>query len=276
MTITAWLNDATRQLSTSGVLTARLDAKILLSDVLMKDTSWILTYPDTTLSRPELSKLNNLLKKRTNHEPLAYLRGKSEFYGHEFIITPSVLQPRPESEAIIDELKDVMQDGTFPTALSNVVRIADVGCGSGALGIAAALEIANSSVYLLDIDQLAVNVAKMNVDLFTLKISVILSDLLDNAPPEIDVLLCNLPYVPDDYAIDKSTTYEPEIALFGGKDGLNIYRKLFKQVQNRSSRPLLIITESFPFQHQKLRQIAKNAHYTEEKTNDFVQVFRSS
>ena len=130
-----------------------------------------------------------------------------------------------------------------------------------------------SRVELLEIDKKAAKVAKINVDKFTLEISVILSDLLSNSSQDNDVLLCNLPYVPDDYQINTSAMREPRLAIFGGPDGLDLYRKLFKQVKLLSQQPLYILTESLPPQQAVLEGIALDHAYRLWQKDDFIQVF---
>lgn len=267
MTIENWLRTGTTHLGQAGIETARLDALILLEDVLKKDRAWLLANPATEISPAIHGVLKKVLSRRVQHEPLAYIRGKAEFYGRDFVITPAVLQPRPESEAMIEELKTLPNLGTQP-------RIADVGCGSGALGITAALELPNSAVTLLDIDRQALQIAQTNVDKFTINTTVRRQNLLLNDPSRYDVLLCNLPYVPDDYPINDSAAYEPPVALFGGQDGLNLYRSLFSQVAATHSEVLYILTESLPSQHDALAGIAKRNHYDLVTKNDFIQVFR--
>jgi release factor glutamine methyltransferase len=276
MTIHEWLRQASHDLETAGIETARLDTLILLEDCLTQGRAWLLAHQDAQLSAEQVGLLKKLLKRRAMHEPLAYVRGRCEFYNHEFVLTPSVLQPRPESEAFIELLKELAQDSRLESSGTHGIRITDVGTGSGALGITAALEIANSHVELLEIDPKAVKVAKTNVDKFTLNISVIASDLLTNSEQDTDILLCNLPYVPDDYKINRAALHEPALAIFGGTDGLEIYRRMFDQTQKRKFKPLFILTEAFAFQHDDLQKIAASAGYRLIKTDDFVQAFERS
>jgi HemK-like putative methylase len=151
-----------------------------------------------------------------------------------------------------------------------------VGTGSGALGITAKLELPGASVELLDLDQEALGVAKTNVDLFTLDISVIQTDLLKGSSSNYDVLLCNLPYVPDDYEINTAALHEPRLAIFGGPDGLDLYRKLFKQTRNESSEVLYILTEALPYQHEQLQQIASQHGFSLAGAEGFIQIFEKS
>ncbi len=268
MTANNWLAVATRQLEEAGIGTARLDALVLLEDVAGIDRAKLLAEPDTKISSQQQRRLKNLLMKRARHEPLAYVRGHTEFYGRRFVITAAVLEPRPESETMIDLLKRLPRLPPKP-------RIADVGTGSGALGITAKLEWPEARVELLELDPKALKIAKMNVDLFTLSASVIKSDLLKHSRQQNDILLCNLPYVPDGFHINQAALREPRIAIFGGSDGLDLYRRLFQQVAKLADQPLYILTEALPPQHDVLQQIAQQHGYTQIKNEDFIQVFEN-
>lgn len=254
-------------LNQAGIGTARLDTLILLEKVTKFDRAKLLAQPDTKLTSAELAKLKKLLSRRADHEPMAYILGQTEFYGRQFVITRDVLVPRPESETMIDELLSLQNLGTQPI-------IADVGTGSGALGITAQLELPHSRVDLVDIDQQALKVAQMNVDKFTLPIKVLKGDLLTSTTQAYDVLLCNLPYVPDDFHINTAATKEPRQAIFGGKDGLDIYRKLFAQLQNKQNWPLYFLSEALPTQHDSLQKLAEEIGFQQVKKNDFIQVFK--
>lgn len=267
MTVHKWLQDNRAHLAGAGIDTPRLDCLVLLEDTLQKDRGWLLAHPETEISAAQVAILKKLLSQRAQHVPLAYLRGKAEFYGREFVVSPAVLVPRPESEAMIDELKQLADLGVQPL-------IADVGCGSGALGITAALELPNSSVALLDIDKKALSIAKINVDKFTIKAMVRHQDLLAKDQTPYTALLCNLPYVPDDYPVNQAAHHEPHRALFGGSDGLDVYRQLFAQVAQRTEKVLYILTESLPAQQSELARIAEHNHYAQLRKNDFIQVFR--
>ncbi|HSW85121.1 MAG TPA: HemK/PrmC family methyltransferase [Candidatus Saccharimonadales bacterium] len=282
MTVNEWLATAKNNLDAAGIPTARLDSLILLEDTTAIDRVQLLANPNLVLKPNIVKKLNLLLNQRSKYEPLAYIRGKSEFYGRSFKINKNVLQPRPESEAMIDLLKTLCNK-LFPYNNAKIGRnnannnlwLADVGSGSGILGITAKLEVPDLSVDLLEIDIKALKLAKFNVDIYTPNIGLILSDLLHSTSREYDILLANLPYVPDDYTINKSAEYEPEIALFGGQDGLDVYRKLFKQIERLNKRPLYILTESMPFQHLKLTNIARKYKYKLASNVDYIQEFRA-
>jgi release factor glutamine methyltransferase len=273
-TLGQWLQESTRQLTSAGIITAWLDTLVLTEYIVKHDRAWICAHPEVKLSTQETGCLKKLLKRRAKHEPIAYIRGRQEFYGREFVITPAVMQPRPESESFIESLQNVLENDLKHMYSQRSLRIADIGCGSGVLGIIAALTFPLCQVTLLDIDPEALKVAKTNVDIFTLNISTIKSNLLRNAPKKYDILLCNLPYLPDDYKINKAAAYEPKQALFGGTNGLQIYRSLFKQVSNLPKKPLFILTESLKFQHAEMSDIAQQVRYQLHETNGLVQAFR--
>lgn len=266
MTTSEWLILATEELEIAGIGTARLDCLVLLENVLGIDRAKILAEPNTEMLSKDVAKLAKLLNRRVTHEPLSYILGTTEFYGNNFVITPAVLEPRPESETMIDLLK------TLPDLPKNT-HLADVGTGSGALGITAKLERPKWAVELLEIDDKALKIAQTNVDKYTIDISVIQSDLLANSGQANDILLCNLPYVPDDYQINLAAGQEPPLAIFGGPDGLDLYRKLFEQIEELPKRPLYLLCESLPPQHEELQNIARQSGYKLRQTDDFIQVF---
>jgi release factor glutamine methyltransferase len=267
MKVDDWLRRSGHKLQQAGIGTARLDALVLLEDVTKVARAKLLAEPERELAAAKLAKLQKLLNMRVQHVPLAYVRGKTEFYGREFVISPAVLEPRPESETMIDMLKALPDLPPKPC-------MADVGAGSGALGITAKLELPQLAVDLLEVDSKALKVTRTNVDKFTLKLNVVKSDLLDSAEGKYDVLLCNLPYVPDDYQINTAAVHEPRLAIFGGPDGLDVYRKLFEQLNSLPWRPLYLLLEALPPQHAALQAIATKAGYELVEINDFIQLFR--
>lgn len=275
MMLQQFLGDIQQQLERADVSTARLDCLVLLEHVLSKNRAYLLAYPELEINNTQVRHVQKLINQRARHMPLAYIIGKTEFYGREFIITPAVLEPRPESENIIDVLK-VLANKHYNSAQENI-RIIDVGTGSGALGITAALEIPGSQVILTDIDEAALDIARQNCQHFELDIPCTVNDLLApaaNLETNFDIVLANLPYVPNDYQINKAALHEPTRAIFGGLDGLDLYRRMFVQLQQLTDlKPSHILTESLPFQHEALSAIAKKQGYTEILNDDFIQLF---
>ncbi|MCL2002205.1 peptide chain release factor N(5)-glutamine methyltransferase, partial [Candidatus Saccharibacteria bacterium] len=160
MTIGDWVADAERTLARAGVLSARLDAELLLATAIglesgkATDRSHVHAIFNRDLDTGTLELANNLLERRANREPLAYIVEKKEFYGRDFAVTSAVLIPRPETETIIEIVK------LLP--LKNP-RIADIGTGSGAIGITLALEIPEAKITLGDISSAALEVTSYNM-----------------------------------------------------------------------------------------------------------------
>jgi len=272
MTAEAWLKATSKKLNDAGVGTAQLDSLVLLEDESGKDRGWLLAHPEFTLQGPSLQKLNTKVMRRTEHEPLAYIRGFTEFYGRRFIVSQSVLEPRPESEAMIDLLKELV-----PRLTKNPVVI-DIGTGSGALGITAKLELPATEVIATDIDPNCVKIARQNAEHLGTKLDFIEGDLLEpivnlDSNASRLIYLANLPYVPTDWQVNSSAALEPQIALYGGVDGLDVYRRLFKQIDKQKKRPKFVLTESMPPQHQTLAEIASQSGYSLTKTQDFIQLY---
>ncbi len=238
---------------------------MLLEDVLNTNRTQILARSDRSLTEVEYKTLTALIQKRAQHIPLAYIRGKTEFYGRDFIISSAVLEPRPESETMIEMLKSL--------SLPEPPAILDVGTGSGALGITAALEIPGSSLGLLDIDAAALAVAAQNAARYNVAAHLYENDLLTAIDDHFDIMLCNLPYVPNDFQINTAASHEPAIAIFGGPDGLDLYRRLFEQLAAQHNKPVYILTESLPTQHAQLQDIASQAGFRQSRVDDFIQLF---
>ena len=276
MKIEGWLKDATEKLRTIGIGSARLDSLILLEDELGRDRAWLLAHPETILQGSTLKKLNKKLARRVKHEPLAYIRGFTEFYGRKFKVNKRVLEPRPESETMIDLLRKLAESGEL-RAESYIV---DIGTGSGALGITAALELHNHNVDLYDIDASCLAVARHNAHMHELHLHCYKRDLLNRPVRSYDILLTNLPYVPDNWQINPAAAREPKSAIFGGKDGLDVYRRLFDQLNSSKGRTLrevrYVFTEALPPQHQRLAKIAEEAGYKMLKSQDFIQLFQNA
>ncbi len=273
------------RLKQAGISSARLDSLILLEDMLHKDRAWILAHPEVDIASNQVRKLRRKLERRATHVPLAYIRGHSEFYGRKFKVNRHVLEPRPESETMIELLKQLVDSGqlivdskkpmskNYKLKTINFFAVADIGTGNGAIGITAALEIPRSRVDLYEISSGALAVAKHNVHLHELRLHARKMHLLSRPLLPYDVILANLPYVPDHWKINEAAMAEPRIAIFGGPDGLDVYRKLFHQLQRFTWKPRYVLTESLPPQHDNLTEIAKNHSFKLYKSQDFIQIF---
>jgi release factor glutamine methyltransferase len=266
MTVGDFLTDTTKTLTQAGVKTARLDCLILLEDTLGMERASIIAHPEAVLNDKDAQMLSVAITKRAQHIPLAYIRGSVMFYGRKFIVSEHVLVPRPETEAIIDLVK--------PLPLETTARIADIGTGSGCIGITIALELPFTSVTLYDIDDQALETARKNSEqLGARNVSIAPLNVLEALPEACNVIVTNLPYVPEKYPINKAASFEPALALFSGPDGLGHYRALWGQLGEATNKPQYVIAESLPNQHHIMAQLARNSGYVLEKTDDFIQLF---
>jgi len=159
MNISDWLTKNTKKLEKAGVGTARLDCLVLLEDATGKDRTYLLAHPQTTAKGSTFRKLDGWVERRAKHEPLAYIRGKTEFYGRDFIVNKHVLVPRPESETMIELALKVI-GGRIQ--VSDDIQVIDVGTGSGALAITMKLEFPKIDVFATDIDPKCLAVALQN------------------------------------------------------------------------------------------------------------------
>jgi len=277
MTIQQALSQTFRKLRTEKLDTASLDAEVLLSWVLKKSKEYLFTYPEKKLTRRQIKKLKVLATRRRKTEPIAYLVNHKEFYGLDFYINKNVLIPRPETEMIIDEVvmslrggrrrRTTKQSRLLSSACNDSLAIADIGTGSGAIIISLARTLSPNTYHLTpityyatDISSAALKVAKKNAITHGVKINFKRGNLFEPIKNKaIDILTANLPYLTEQEissAKNSSLAYEPKGALAGGKDGLQLYEELFKQVTADQNQPKLIIVEIGHRQAQAAKKLA--------------------
>lgn len=270
-TITSWLKENTDRLKKAGVASARLDVTVLLEEVLQKDRAWLAAHSDEEINQEDLRKLNGFVTQRERRVPLAYILGSKEFYGRSFLVNKDVLIPRPESEAIIELLKEVTG------IVDDVNTVIDIGTGSGCLAITVKKELPDVHVTGIDISDRALKVARKNARLHTAQIQWKKMDIQKEFPkmPKTRpyIVVANLPYVPKKLITSEEITKEPPIALFSGSDGLDHYRMFWQQISTLKNKPFAILTESLISQHQQLESLGKSAGYSREKTTDLIQQF---
>lgn len=240
------LVDAGTRLSAAGSESARLDAEVLLAHVLGVDRSVLAAHPEAVLATGQLDTFEERLRRREQGEPVAYIRGLKEFYGVAVTVDPRVLIPRPESEAIVELALDCISatlTGGRRSSAAGPYRVWDVGTGSGAIPVAIALELRRRRYgdavryFVSDISTDARAVATINVvshglaELFEFAAG----DLLDVTPAPTgptDLLTANLPYIPSGMLpqLPVAASFEPALALDGGRDGLDVIRRLLPRL----------------------------------------------
>lgn len=220
----------------------RLDALTLLEATLRKPRAWIAAFGEHPLSSDDAVAFEALCERRASGVPTAYLLGSAGFYGHEFAVDERVLVPRRESEHLVDEALAFLGD--------RAGDVLDVGTGSGAIACSIAAA-SRARVYATDISDSAVAVASENVRRLHLDERCIVArgDLVQPfAGRQFDVVVANLPYVPsgDVPQSPDPVSFEPRLALDGGTDGLDVYRRLLRSLPAALKPEALVLLEAAP------------------------------
>ena len=234
------LTEATRQLADVGASSPRLDAEVLLAHVLGIGRTGVLAHPDAPVGDGSASSYQALITRRVAGEPVAYLRGIQEFHGLALAVDGRVLIPRPETEQLVDlgfeRIREILTGAPRPAEATEVL-VWDVATGSGAVVVALAILLRRrgylDDVRLLasDISSEALAVAVENAVAHGVadRLELLQGDLLDvPGRMPVDLLLANLPYVPTDVVatLSPEVRAEPRLALDGGPDGMDVYRRL--------------------------------------------------
>ncbi len=267
-----WIAEASRQLEAVGINSHLLDAEIILAHTLRKNRTYLHAHQEELLEPRDIEVANARLRLRLDRVPIAYIIGHKEFYGRSFKVTPSTLIPRPETETIIDSVKELVSQSSL---LADKVRLVDVGTGSGCIGITIKLECPELDVTLIDISQPALRIAKINSQLLKANIKTLKSDLLSDYPFKANIVVANLPYVDDNWEfLSPELRHEPSIALYAKQQGLALIFKLLDQSIDKLDHSGYIVLEADPSQHSKIIDYAKKYKLLEYKSEDFCLVLQ--
>lgn len=250
-------------LRSRGVQSPRLDAELLLAKVLAMPRLHLYLAHDRPLTEPELAALRPLVARRGNREPLSWIVGERDFHGIKLTIEPGVLDPRPDTETLVEAaLAEIPLQDVTP------VYVADIGCGSGAVGLAIAVARPQVRLYAVDADDTAIRVTKANVARLGLgeRVAVLKGDLLAPIPAArpIDWVVSNPPYIATGEIAGlqpEVSVHEPRRALDGGTDGLVIVRRLIHDATTRARRGVLV--EIGHDQAPRVFDLFRRAGYTE-------------
>ena len=233
------LKDALAQgielLEKASVPSPRLTAEVLLMHAVHCDRAHLHAHPERELSDSEWVHYGRYLNERLQGKPTQYITGRQEFWGMEFLVNPSVLIPRPETEHVVEAALELAR-AHFPPG--GDCRIADVGTGSGCIAVALASELPHATIYALEQSPEALETARQNARWLGVKnqITFLQSDLLEidsvEALPQLEMVACNPPYVAerDQSKVQAEVrNFEPHAAVFAGESGQEAYRKLIPQ-----------------------------------------------
>ena len=258
-TVGALVKRASEILKSRGIKSARLDAELLLAHALgFKDRVKLYSEFDKPLTDEEVENYRQLIIRRAKGEPVAYITGKKEFFGFTFRVEKGVLIPRPETELLVEIVYEYLKDKEGKT-------VVDVGTGSGCIAISLCKLLgAKHRFYGIDISKIALEVAEKNRKILGCKnVTFFQSDLLEKVDFPVDVVVSNPPYVPlNDAELEESVKkFEPAVALFGGKDGLDIIRRLVEESYKKLNNGGLIAVEVGKGQSEKVKELFKGVGF---------------
>lgn len=220
------------RLQAAGIANAHREALWILEHALEVSSLYLKVHPHDSPDADRMGTAINLIARREAREPLQYLLGSQEFYGREMIVGPEVLIPRPESELLVEHIRNRL--GKEQSAL-----VIDVGTGSGCLAVTVAAELSEARVIGIDRSAEALHIARMNAERYQVSgrihwvVGDVLSPLLSlNLEGTVGAIIANLPYISHsewDALPPDVKEYEPRLALDGGPDGLSVYRRLLGQ-----------------------------------------------
>ncbi len=209
--------------SGKGVDNPRLDAEVLLSHILCRDRLYLYVHYDQPLSVEELAAFRECVRKRAARVPVAYITGEKEFFGLTFSVSPAVLVPRPETELLVETVVKRLAGKSAP-------RIVDLGAGSGAITVSVLTQLPQATAVAVDISAAALAVAQTNAKRHAVaeRVEWKQGDFWQPVSGLFDAIVSNPPYIPaaDVRALAPEVQNEPVLALDGGLDGLDYYRRL--------------------------------------------------
>ena len=270
-TVQEVLRSGAAYLEARGIDAARSSMQSLMAHVLGKTRTWLYLHMDDVLSEDVLAPLRELLRKRGQGTPLQHLLGVVEFFRRNFRTDGRALIPRPETEELVEMT-------LARTPRREGLRVLDMGCGSGVIGITLALELRELQplVVMADISPAALDLALENATTLGARVQTYTSDLFSAwlpteseedtriMPPEsFDVILANLPYVPEGEEVAAEVRHDPARALYGGADGLDIIRRFVPEALQRLSPGGLIALEVGHDQGEAVCELMREAGYVD-------------
>ena len=258
------LSEGARRLRAANVEAPRRNVMWMLEEVLSCSRSQLVAYPDQPVPADQVRRLDALLERRCQHEPLQYILGHTVFYGLHLAVTPAVLIPRPETEEVVEKALHLLKPIKAP-------RFLDVGTGSGCIALALKHERQDAEAHACDVSKAALEVAAANAKRHAADVHFFLADALqDNfprrAPRGLDLLISNPPYLARDEGRSLSPNvyeYEPHRALFAGDDPLLFYRTLIQHAHRLLSRGGWLVFETHAQHGAAVAQLLAEANFAD-------------
>lgn len=227
-------------------------AKMLLSSYLDVNPLELLTILDKEVDSNIEKLYKSSLEALKENKPIQYVIGNVNFYGLKFIVNKNVLIPRFETEELVEQVVEYTKDLN-----KDKIKILDLGCGSGAIGLTLKSILKDSEVTLTDISKEALEIAKLNANNLNLDVTFIESDWFSNVKLEkYDIIVSNPPYIRTDEEIEEIVkNNEPSLALYGGVDGLDCYRKILANIKSYLNNKFLIAFEIGESQKEEIYDI---------------------
>lgn len=260
MQLNKLLSEAIISLDRAAVLTPDLDARILLQYAAKISQEVIYLNPHLEISQEIVDFYNQLIDRRIRHEPVAKIIGSKSFWKSDFIVNNNVLDPRPDSEVIIESALKLFPNKSYP------LNFLDLGSGSGCLLLSLLLEFVQAKGIASDISLDALSITKQNANVLNLenRIFYIQQNWSDALIGKFDLVVSNPPYIPSleiNSLADDVRIYDPILALDGGADGLSAYRYLAKQISALLKPNAYAIMEFGYGQGESVREIFSESNY---------------
>lgn len=256
-TILSILNWATEYFTSKGITSARLDAQLLLGSVLHLSKVELYTAFDKPLTKEELAKFKQLLLRRANREPLAYILGSRGFWRYDFEVTPAVLIPRADTEIIVERALEILEERPWSSP-----QILDIGTGSGCLAISIALDYPEAKVTAVDLSKEALAVAKKNAERLNASVQFVHSDLMAALTGKtFHMIISNPPYISEAElkAVQPEVReFEPHAALYSPNNGMSHYEKILKSVGQYLTEDGVLLLEIGDYREKALTDLARN------------------
>jgi len=267
ITILEAINLSSQYLDQKGIESSRMNAELLLADIIgCKRLDLNLSY-DKPLSEEEVNKYREFIRRRGKFEPLQYIIGKVEFFGMDFKVNPDVLIPRQETEILIETILNI-----YPK--EKELLILDIGCGSGIIGISLTKSLPTAKVIFTDISEAALSITKENAEkhCITDRIKIIKHNILNetlNDFPELDIIVSNPPYVSktDFGTLQREIKdYEPRIAVTDESDGYTFYKVIAAKSFDKLKSGGKLFFEIAQGQSKLVKNILEENHFINIKT----------